>query len=511
VIVEETMRALIFGVDGLAFRVIYPMMQAGYLPNFQALARDGVEAILESKYPPLTPPAWMSLITGLKPAKHGVYDFWEYDDRGGYRLVTRRKGGKAIWNLLSDYGKRVIVVNVPCTYPPDPVNGIVISGIQGASERGNFTYPAEFRDELLARVPDYRIDVDYSLVLQGRLTHAQAAMQLIEKRIALVRYLLNEQDWDFAFITFCASDYLQHLVWDEVMAMEPAVLRYYQLLDEALGLARAALGPDGSLFVVSDHGFQGAKARFAINEFLFRKQWLHSDRHAHRRMMLVRQLGKLALDRLGLLERARTLKRRFAYAGDQIPIPQGPYLTRQEQMAAGISVASRSCASGAYADLHINRPMSAQELDDLRGQLLEITDPASGERLVSAIYGTEVFGQGPFQPQEEHLLLLASDGYTSTPVLGQPWLWERERRLYGTHQKDGVFYACGPQIKAGIKGAPMEIYDVVPTVLRAMNQPLPDDLDGRVIEDIFLPAATAPDRTATQTTVARKLKKLLEN
>jgi len=151
-------------------------------------------------------------------------------------------------------------------------------------------------------------------------------------------------------------------------------------------------------------------------------------------------------------------------------------------------------------------------MDDLRGELLELTDPINGHKLVDAIYGTEVFGQGPFQPREEHLLLLPTDGYTFTPVLGQPWLWDRERRLFGTHQIDGVLYACGPSIKAGIKGPPAEIYDVVPTVLRTMNLPLPDNLDGRVIEDIFIPrTSVAPERETAQTTVARKLKKLLES
>ncbi|GAC1381241.1 MAG: hypothetical protein NVS4B7_18760 [Ktedonobacteraceae bacterium] len=502
------MRTLIFGVDGLAFRVLHPMMQAGYLPNFQALANDGLEAILESKYPPLTPPGWMSLVTGLKPAKHGVYDFWEYDEQGSDRLVTRRKGGKAIWNLLSDYGKRVIVVNVPNTYPADPVNGIMVSGIQGAGTKGNFTYPSEFREELLAHVPAYRIGIDISAVVQGKLTHVQAAVQLMENRIALVRYLLQEKDWDFAFITFCASDYLQHLMWEEIMALEPQVMRYYQLLDEALGLARSALGTDGSLFVVSDHGFQGAKARFALNEYLFQHKWFSSSRQAKRQATLVNALGKSLLKQVGLLDMGRAMKLRLMHRKEQPLTKQSPYLTQQEQIAAGVSLPSWSCSSGGFADLTITREISTQEMADLRGELLAITDPTNGHKLIDAIYGTEVFGQGPFEPREGHLLLLPTDGYTFTPTLGQPWLWEREKRLFGTHQKDGVLYAYGPHIKAGVKGAAVEIYDVVPTVLRAMNLPLPNDLDGRVIEDIFTPHTPVAERELAATTVARKLKNL---
>jgi predicted AlkP superfamily phosphohydrolase/phosphomutase len=501
------MRVLIFGVDGLAFRVLHPMMQAGYLPNFQALARDGVEAVLESKYPPLTPPAWMSLVTGLKPARHGTYDFWEFDERGKDRLVTRRKGGKAIWNLLSEQGKRVIVVNVPNTYPPDPVNGIMVSGIPG-SVQGNFTYPRAFREELLTHIPDYRIDGKYDEVKQGKLTHVQAAVHLIEKRIEIMRYLLEKKDWDFAFITFCAADYLQHLLWEDIMALEPRVMRYYQLLDEALGYARASLGADGTLFVVSDHGFQGASVKFAINEFLFRRKWLQSSRHINRPLELLRTLGKQALNQFGLLQQGHALKARFLYRPGKPSNKQVPYLTRQEQVDAGVSMASFSSMSGGFADLCISRPLSAQETNDLHGELLELTDPVNGHKLIDAIYGTEVYGQGPYQPPEEHLLLLPSEGYTFKPVIGRPWLWEREKRLFGTHQKDGVLYACGPHIKAGVKGTPAEIYDIVPTVLRVMNLPQPEGLDGRVMEEIFEPSDPALSRDEElQTLVSRKLGK----
>jgi predicted AlkP superfamily phosphohydrolase/phosphomutase len=504
------MRVLVFGVDGLAFRVLQPMMQAGYLPNFQALARDGVEAILESKYPPLTPPAWMSLVTGLKPAKHGTYDFWEYNEEGKDRLVSRRKGGKAIWNLLSEQGKKVIVVNVPQTYPPDPVNGIMVSGIPG-SVQGNFTFPKAFREELLAHVPDYRIDGDFIGVRQGKVTPAQGSVRLIEKRIELMHYLLEEKDWDFAFITFCAADYLQHVLWEDIMRLEPQVMRYYHLLDEALGYARASLGADGTLFVVSDHGFQGARVKFAINEYLFRKKWLHSYRHVNRSGESIRMMGKQVLNQLGLLEQGRKLKARYSsYRTDKPLLKQTAYLTRQEQVEAGVSMASFSCMAGGFADLCISQPLSTDAMAQLRGELLELTDPTNGQKLVQALYGTEVFGQGPYQPQEEHLLLLPAEGYTFSPVLGRPLIWEREKHLFGTHQKDGVLYACGPTIKSGEKGTPVEIYDLVPTVLQVMGLPQPDDLDGHVMEELFItsqPARLTENRP--DSVVNRKLKMLM--
>src|SRR5437763_11909230 len=201
------MRTVIFGVDGLTFRVLHPLIEQGKLPNFQKLALEGCEAILESKYPPLTPPAWTALSTGLKPANHGVYDFWTYDDqqeRGTARkshVLTRRKGGKAIWNILSEYGKQVLVLNVPATYPPEAVNGFMVSGYMTPSADVDFTYPSAFKEELFRIVPDYTIDLGSiyeRLKVSGKVGPlVDAICHMTEDRIKLIMYLLKEKPWDF--------------------------------------------------------------------------------------------------------------------------------------------------------------------------------------------------------------------------------------------------------------------------------------------------------------------------
>ncbi|HEX6540996.1 MAG TPA: alkaline phosphatase family protein, partial [Ktedonobacterales bacterium] len=345
------MRVLIFGVDGLSFRVLNPMMQAGHLPNFQALARDGVESVLESKFPPFTPPAWTSIVTGVKPAKHGVYDFWEYDEHGRDQLVTGRKAGKAIWNVASDYGRRVLVLNVPLTYPPEPVNGIFVSGFPGARETADFTYPRAFRDELFAHAPGYQVDIDKDALRRGgEKSHAEQAVLVTESRLALMRYLLREKEWDFAFVVYRLADHLQHKRWPEVTAMCPEELRYYQLLDQALGEAREAVGPDGHLFVVSDHGFQGTRAIFALNEYLYRRHWLHSERDRRRGRQLTEALVKATFKRMGIIYPVRVAKRRVRHwlqlkqhhphTDDRAKMRMAPYLTREEQLAAGVSMPS---------------------------------------------------------------------------------------------------------------------------------------------------------------------------
>lgn len=490
------MRVLVFGVDGLSFRVLKPMMQAGYLPNFQALARDGVESVLESRYPPFTPPAWTSIVTGVKPAKHGVYDFWEYDESGRDHLVTGRKAGKAIWNMLSDYGRRVLVLNVPLTYPPEPVNGIFVSGFPGARETSEFTYPRAFRDELFAHVPGYRVDLDKDALRRSEHSHAEQSVLVTESRLALMRYLLQEKDWDFAFVVYRLADHLQHKRWPEVTGLHPEELRYYQLVDQALGEAREAVGRDGHLFVVSDHGFQGTRAIFSLNEYLYRSHWLHSERGQQRGRQMAEGLAKLTFKRMGIIYPVRVAKRRVMsvlprkhHDNDRAKMRMAPYLTRAEQLAAGVSMPSWSGTAGGYSVLRMSKPYSSQQMADLRGELAELRDPETGQLLLDAIYPTEAFGDGPYAPDEECLLLLASDGFTFTPVLGKPFLWEYESRIFGTHQKDGVLYAAGPMVKAGARSpeqTPFEIYDIAPTVLHTFGLPVPSGLDGRVMEEIFL-------------------------
>src|SRR5258706_11253763 len=224
------MRTVIFGIDGLTFRVIHPLIERGELPNFQKVAQEGCEAILHSKFPPLTPPAWTSLSTGLKPARHGVFDFWTYDEqqeKGQARkahVLTRRRGEKAIWNILSEYGKQVLVINVPATYPPEAVNGIMVSGYMTPGADMDFTYPATFKEELFRVVPEYIIDLGNiyeRLKISGKVGPlVDTILHMTEDRIKLIMYMLKEKPWDFCYLAFIGADRLQHPLWEEVIALD---------------------------------------------------------------------------------------------------------------------------------------------------------------------------------------------------------------------------------------------------------------------------------------------------
>ncbi len=523
------MRSVIFGVDGLTFRILHPLIARGELPNFQRLSQQGCEAILESKYPPVTPAAWTSLSTGLKPAKHGVYDFWEYEgqqERGAARksrVQTHRKGGKAIWNILSEYGKQVLVINVPVTYPPEAVNGIMVSGYMTPSTTVDFTYPAAFKEELFRAVPDYEIDVDLRGIFRGQVEEGKirlidAVLRMTERRIDLTMHMLKEKPWDFCYVAFVGADRLQHSLWEEIISLDKRATEYYHLLDHALGLILDQLGPDDSLYVISDHGFQGASILFDINEFLLSKGLLTLSSNEQRNKAARTAQVKHAMKQLGLLSLARKVKRSLKasgmvkrYGGDIYH----PLLTDIDWERTLAYVPSMSGFLGGYADIFLGDDFDAERLAQLRDELTRQVHQQTGKPLVDAIYTTEVFGAGPYAPSEQHLLLLPTDGITLQMKLGNTRFWSEMSMVRGTHQKDGVLYAYGGGIKKGFMAPNAEVFDLVPTVLSSMGLPLPGEFDGRILHELFEQPQTEQMPIAAAKGVEgglarRKLKKLLE-
>ena len=146
-------RFLLIGLDGFEPSLAERWMKEGRLPNLSALRARGTYRPLQSTIPPATFPAWTTCVTGVQPGRHGIFDFSEVVP-GEYALrfvnSTYRKA-PALWNLLSEAGKRVGVLGVPGTYPPEPVNGFMVSGFDSpvaTRVAASFVYPASLYPEV---------------------------------------------------------------------------------------------------------------------------------------------------------------------------------------------------------------------------------------------------------------------------------------------------------------------------------------------------------------------------
>jgi predicted AlkP superfamily phosphohydrolase/phosphomutase len=510
------MRVFLFGVDGLTFRILNPMMERGLLPNFQRLRERGVEGVLKSVTPPVTPPAWTSISTGLALAKHGVYDFWEYEqteDGPKPRVVTHRKGGKAVWNILSDWGKQVVVANVPLTYPPEPVNGIMLSGLMAPEMQANVTYPTSFKEELLEAVPNYHIDINNAVSCGQRGDVFVDVLKMTRERNAMLQLLLKKP-WDFFFIVYTGADRIQHLRWEEIMTFHPMAVEYYQLVDEALGKVLDGLTPEDMLMVVSDHGFQGAKRKFYIQEYLLRNGWLkmHSSTRSRAKLLGVARsiIRALKVQRLARQVFRRLRRKQIeALASENHPA----ILPDIDWANSRAWIQSTSGELAGYADIFFADTVTEEEIAELMKALKEIRDPQNGQPLIVEMQREDAFGQGSFAPSQRHLVVLSGENTALYTQLGRTALWETRGMgrdvATGIHHQDGILYVYGAAVKEGAKIAPVHIYDVVPTILSSMGVPLPDDLDGKVMQEPFEPQTLSKSESGeSDSLVKRKLKKL---
>src|SRR5260370_34130380 len=65
---------------------------------------------------------------------------------------------RPIWDILGQHGGRSLLVNIPTTYPPEPVNGVMITGMLTPGLDSDFTFPQALKEEMLAAIPAYVIE-----------------------------------------------------------------------------------------------------------------------------------------------------------------------------------------------------------------------------------------------------------------------------------------------------------------------------------------------------------------
>lgn len=259
-------RVFLFGLDGATFTLLRPWAKEGHLPTLARLIREGAWGPLASTIPASTPVAWNSMVTGVFPGKHGVFGFVKRrPDSYELEIVTSRDRRRpAIWNLLDAAGLRSIIVDVPFTYPPEPINGIMVSGLGTPDVTAQFVHPGPLRDVILRELGPYPLDIYHHGDILALLDDAR---RLTEHRLALTRFLMREHPWQFFMLGLMITDRLQHVIWkyidpghsrysdEETRRYRPAILDYYRRLDEVIAEILDLLDPGVTFLMASDHGF----------------------------------------------------------------------------------------------------------------------------------------------------------------------------------------------------------------------------------------------------------------
>jgi predicted AlkP superfamily phosphohydrolase/phosphomutase len=496
---SNRLRIFLLGLDGMTLRVVEPYVQANLLPNFKKLMNHGSYGTLRSTILPLTPPAWTSLATGRGPAKHGLYGFRK---RVGYttELVTRSSSAECepLWKTMSRKGMRVGVLNVPFTFPPDEVNGVMVSGMMTPGTDSNFVYPPHMKDEVFRVVPDYRLDVTEEEVVECRDsdTLLKGVFDVTVGLRKLANHFLDDGPWDLFYVVFVGPDRLQHFLWDRILSFDAECVRYYKLLDDALGDILAGMDDDTVLFVVSDHGFQPAAKGFFINNFFIDAGLLT----VRGKLGLQNVLAKVGITSDTINKGLNTLgmnKLKQALPSWVVSRTRGflkAYGVRQDDIDWKRTTAFAFFGYGnVFVNVRGRDPEGAvapadydSVCEDIREKLLSVKDPETGKCIVEAVYrGPEAYpGVSPNEIPD--LLVMMKEGYAIREHIGGDIIGPNKLRnlcIDGYHDIEGLFLGYGHVIKN--KRIQADICDIMPTALYLLGLPIPDDVDGHVLEEVI--------------------------
>ncbi|HEY8172175.1 MAG TPA: alkaline phosphatase family protein [Dehalococcoidia bacterium] len=278
-------RVVIIGLDCAAPELVFDRFAAD-LPNIGRLRAQGAWGPLQSVVPAITVPAWACAMTSRDPGQLGIYGFRNRKDHSYDGLAMANANlvrEDAVWDVLGREGRHVILVGVPPSYPPRPVNGVRVGCFLTPSTQSEYTHPPELKAEIQATVGDYKIDVedfrseDKQRILDG-------AHDMAQKRFNLFRHFLKTKPWDFAMMVEIGVDRVHHGFWkyfDETHPkyeagnpFEQAVLEYYVAMDAEVGRTLAELDDDTTVLIMSDHGAKRMIGGVCVNEWLQREGYL---------------------------------------------------------------------------------------------------------------------------------------------------------------------------------------------------------------------------------------------
>lgn len=264
-------RCLVVGIDGLPKILLEQLAEQGVMPFCASLLQQGSLVSLRAPVPEVSSTSWTTFLTGVNPARHGVYGFIDLRPFSYQFFFPNLKhiAAPTLWDFAARDGLRTLCLNVPTTYPARPLNGVLISGFPAPDFKKCF-FPPHLAAELDAL--GYVLDVEVGDVAEQPASFLRRIEQSLDARVRAFTLLLEREDWDLGIAVFTETDRLQHFLWnglaDPAHPLHAQVLDIYRRVDQSIAAVAARINESDALFLVSDHGFAGVKAQIYLNAWL---------------------------------------------------------------------------------------------------------------------------------------------------------------------------------------------------------------------------------------------------
>ncbi len=508
-------KVLVIGLDGATFDLIRPWAANGDLPALARVMEQGAYGELRSTTPPMTAPAWTSFATGVNPGQHRLYD-WIAREPGSYRFTPTTAldaRSPAIYQLLSECGRRVCSLNVPMTYPATPVNGVMVSGMPAPSLKASVVYPESLLEAILENVGDYILypDPGQAYSDSGIDQFLQRLYRCTELRVSTLQYLRQLEPWDFTMVVFNGTDTISHAMWKFMDRSHPlhdptryekygqAIHDYYQTVDAHVGQLLDEVDDQTTVIIMSDHGFGPFHKFIHVNNWLIREGFMAVRKGpASQTKKALFHAGFSPMNVYDMLMRFG-----FGALKREVVRGQGQGLLKTLFLSfADVDWSRTQCYSlGNVGQIYVNvagrepagcvQPGDEYERvrDTVIDRLWQLRDPATGEQVVEKVFRREEIYSGPELDKAPDIVFIPTRleyfGFGEYEFGSHKIVEAMRRGISGTHRMNGIFLAYGPDIRPGLQVDGAQIIDLAPTILHLMGEPVPSHMDGRVLTEIL--------------------------
>jgi predicted AlkP superfamily phosphohydrolase/phosphomutase len=520
------MKVFVLGLDGATWDLVKPLADAGDLPNLARLMGQGASGTLQSVFPPLSPVAWTGIMTGKNSGKHGVFEFLEFahNPLQGRVNSSRAIQTELVWEIAGRHGKSTVAGGVPMSYPARKAPGFYLGDFLSPADAPDFASDKGILAELeTALGGPYR---PWSTTVHDGGNEAGALKDLTEfldHHLKAVRFLMKRCPWDLFMFDLMATDRIQHELWHawepthreakgrDLSAIKAGYVDFWKKLDEGVGAIEAELPPDTTLLLISDHGFGPIEWYVNFNVWLLERGDI-----ALQNSFYVKQ-KKWFYDRGVTPQWFYNLMVKLGMAEQRVGRFRGKQTGGIERLAESAFLSKRhidwsktkAYAQGNFGQIFVNQkgrqPQGCVEpadvralLDDLKAGLLAIPHPVTGEPLVEKVLEREDLYNGPHAHLAPDLTVVLKDwryrtiglhDFTTNKLISPSF------GPTGDHRMEGLLIASGAGVQQGATLQPANLLDIAPTVLHLLGVPVPSDMDGRVLSELFDPAIVPPVTT----------------
>jgi predicted AlkP superfamily phosphohydrolase/phosphomutase len=520
-------KVYVIGLDGGTFDLLKPWMDAGKLPNLNAMMHSGVSGELESVIPPVTGPAWTSFITGKNPGKHGVYEF-KLIDRNTYQyhvIDPQSRRGRSIWDIVSQHGGRSVVLNLPITYPPEQINGVMVSGFMTPSGRRDYVHPPEMLDEIENKFGPYVLypplpvfaltgaDADINQFLQG-------LIQQLDYHFQIAEYVADKIDPQFLLLHVHGGDLIGHWLWHLVDEANPHydraladkhsrnVFEYFRRFDERVGRLVERAGQDTNVFIISDHGNGSIHTAIDLNNWLLEQGYLTLKETAGTKLKY--RMWKMGFSIEALLNKKWLLARLGNIAKKMLQETNSSPLDPMRKGAGRVARLRLTyhdvdwtrtkafCYANIFGQMIINvKGLWSQGCvapgeeyravrDEIARKLADMRDPSTGQPVKGQVFLKDDVYKGAYMDDAPDITFVPlQQGYLAG---GYRFISNKVcfpvPLMTGFHRMNGIMMGLGPALRSSASMHGAQIIDMCPTMLYLMGLPVPKDVDGEVLSEI---------------------------